>query len=471
MWFKHSSKIVAACALMLAVSSCSDKALEVIPPDATDTDALFTSAKDLNEVLNGSYDALSYGTFMGGLVQLTGELPADNIDPLAITNGDWKACYDRNTGIRNQAMRDIFSNGYKAIGRANYVLDNLDRLNPSADERARMEGGAKFIRAIGHFELVRLVAQPYGFTGAINGVSYSDNGHPGIPLRVRFSSEQLARATVKEVYAQIIADLKDAEATLPETSSLGYATKDAARGYLAKVYFQMNDFANAYLYADRVISTNKYALDSLNGRFSANWSSETVFGLYSSLTNNDNSAGFYRDNIPYDANRDAANVGWSNGIYNLVKVGDLRGTKWFKSSKGLNFSTKFPAGVLFHNPLCHLTELKLIRAEAIAEGGGGSLATAIQDLNDIHNRAGITLLDGSTSAAGVIADARQQRRIELYAEGNRVHDLKRQAVRSGDPNFSIRNAVWTCNGLVFQIPDSELTGNLNIAPNPVGGCN
>jgi len=64
----------------------------------------------------------------------------------------------------------MWSAGYLAAGRANYMLSNLDNIpDLSGADRIRLEAEAKFIRAVAHFEMVRLFAQPYGFT--------SDNSH------------------------------------------------------------------------------------------------------------------------------------------------------------------------------------------------------------------------------------------------------------------------------------------------------
>ena len=63
------------------------------------------------------------------------------------------------------------------IYRCNVLLENMDLVTDlSAEQKARTTAEAKFLRAIGHFELVRMFANPYGFTG--------DNSHDGIPLRL-----------------------------------------------------------------------------------------------------------------------------------------------------------------------------------------------------------------------------------------------------------------------------------------------
>ena len=56
----------------------------------------------------------------------------------------------------------------------------------------------------------------------------------------------------------------------------------------------------------------------------------------------------------------------------------------------------------------------------------------------------------------------------MVFEGDRVHQLKRQAV-NGDVT-EIRDSPWDCAGMVIQFPNSEGTVQGFIF-NPEGGCN
>lgn len=145
----------------------------------------------------------------------------------------------------------MYTQSYQGIYRANVVLGNLSVV--SAANRDNVEGQALFIRALIHFEMVKLFGQPFGFN--------ADNSQLGVPIRLTATPESKDRSTVKQVYDQIIADLKLAEAKMLDDNN-GFANKWAAKGLLAKVYFQMNDFPNAYNYANQVISTGKYILDA-----------------------------------------------------------------------------------------------------------------------------------------------------------------------------------------------------------------
>ncbi|MDP5076329.1 MAG: RagB/SusD family nutrient uptake outer membrane protein, partial [Flavobacteriales bacterium] len=169
-----------------------------------------------------------------------------------------------------------YSDFYYAIYRCNSLIKNFDLIEGLEEsEKNRMESEARFIRAFCHFSVVKIWAQPYGYSPS--------NSHLGIILRREAGNEPLPRSTVSESYAFIIEDLEYAYANLPETNG-NYATKNAAAGLLAMVYFQMNNYVQAEQYASLVINSGLYAMNDTLDRFPATpaMNPETVFGIVSS---------------------------------------------------------------------------------------------------------------------------------------------------------------------------------------------
>ncbi|MEL6674430.1 MAG: RagB/SusD family nutrient uptake outer membrane protein [Bacteroidota bacterium] len=451
-------------------TACDDSFLEIVPEDAGSLEEFWQTSSDVQEALNGAYDVMRSGNFLGGQGQFLSELFADHISQLTgLSGGDWAAHYTRTTDIFLGTTRTFWSDGYKVIGRVNFVLQNMDLIEGISDaEKARITAECKFLRGLAHFELVRLFGQPYGYT--------ADNSHLGVPIRLNYSSDIVPRATVGAVYEQVIGDLSEAAASLP-TDNNGYATSWAAKAYLAKVYFQMNDFTNAYAQSNDVLSNGGFQFDtSLVRRFSTEGTSEAVFELASSDFIADNSGGWISANYqPNPGNNNVPNITLSSYVYNLATqdVADKRGQQWYEidesGSEPLYLSTKFVLQEAMNVPLAHVTELKLIRAESAAELGS-NLEQAEQDLSEIRTRAGLTPVSSGTPASSLIAICRAERELEMVSEGNRLHELKRRAVR-GENSLRIRNAPWDCAGLVCQIPDAELKGNLDLIPNASGGCN
>jgi len=129
----------------------------------------------------------------------------------------------------NTFIRDFWSNSYAGIFRANNALEQIPNIEMDETLKTRLMNEAKFLRALYYFNLV----QAFG----------------DIPLPLGTSVEETVteRKPVADVYAQIIADLKDAKA-LPKSYSgadVGRATSGAASVLLGWVYVVMKDYSQA----------------------------------------------------------------------------------------------------------------------------------------------------------------------------------------------------------------------------------
>jgi starch-binding outer membrane protein, SusD/RagB family len=447
--------------LLTGLTSCK-KFLEIPPEGEVPTEDALTTPRDVQLLLNSCYDVLRSAKFLGGKIRNLSDLMGDDRDGRSLS-GNWLSYYAHNTGIFNQETRDMWSEPYIMIYRCNVLLENMDLVKElSADQKARTTAEAKFLRAIGHFELVRMFANPYGYT--------ADNSHDGIPLRIKPSQEPLPRATVGEVYAQVLSDLEDAKNVLPSING-GYATTWAVKAYLARVHFQMNDFQAAYDYASEVINSGLFALDStVTNRFTQGANAENIFNLIStgSLNNSGSDLGStYRStNLTNPPAGRISNVAYLTAI---ADTNDLRGKNYYVlanagQSSELVLLTRYNLP-WFSVPVLHLAEMLLIRAEAAAELG--NLQQAEDDVNAIRNRAGLADVTPGTDAASLKIIIRNERRLEMMGEGYRFHDLRRQGVRDS-PNLLINGSPWNCNGMMVQLPDEERSGNPSIRLNPEG---
>ncbi len=444
-------------------NACADDFLEVVPDNASSIEESLATPADAREFLNAAYDELSSGNAQGGLQALISELMTDGVDGTDI-NGDWFAHYTRSTDIFLGTTRSMMDNSFKAVGRANNVLDHLNIIEGLSDSEAKsMEGEVRFIRALVHFDIVRFFGQAYGAT--------SDNSQLGIAIRTSQNTEAVNRSSVQDVYNQVIFDLEEAIKLLPATNDI-YANSWSAKALLAKVYFQMNDFENSFDYANDVIENGPFTFDTdFSARYGYGVSTEIIFGLISTQIDSDNANGGYRSYFrPDPSNLGEAAIYPSGDIVDAFQVEpDSRFAAWFVvGTNGKTFCNKYAFDEVYPNPVLHLTEIKLIRAESAIENGNNDIG--VGDLNDIRFRAGLTDISPSSATQALIQRCRSERKKALYFENNNMHELKRQAVRD-TPNMLIRNAPWDCNGLVCQLPDNELKGNPEMEPNPQGGCN
>jgi tetratricopeptide (TPR) repeat protein len=450
-------------ALVMA-GSCS-KFLDRPPQGQLSKDQVFATDSNIVALGNGIYTYLGDGNFTGGRVQVLSDVLADQLDGSNLT-GDFSEIYKRQNSIFGGTRDDLYKKGYLIIATSNNILENLRAV--SADHQAIAKGQALFFRAMAHFELVRLFAQPYGYS--------SDNSQPGIPLRLTTATNSIPRSTVKQVYDQVIADLKSADSVLPADAEDGgkfyTATKWIAEAYLAKVYFQQNDFANSFLYADQVIRSGKFQLDvDLTSRYSLGATKEAILRLPNEVNHFQPGSEFISN---WRSDTKFPTLYFTNQFYNYA-TGDPadKRTAWYSNTikTGYNSLTKFNFNYM-EQPLTHLTEIYLIRAEAGAELGGASLATSITDINLILTRAyGGTSrnLSGAATPTAVIAAARTQRELEMVGEGNRLQEIKRIGVRAGN-NIDRRGSPWNCNGFILQFPKAEQDANASFQLNPEGGC-
>jgi tetratricopeptide (TPR) repeat protein len=452
-------KLYFLAALFLGLGSCK-KFLEKPPEGKLEESTALVDEASLQALLNGTFNTQANEIY-NGRIWFINDLMSDQVNGLLYTEDNGEI-YNRKTSIFGAFKNDAYTRLYQNIYRANKVLERIDLASAN---RNKIEGEARFIRAIMHFEAVRMWAQPWGFT--------ADNSHPGVVIRTTPDIELQERSTVKQVYDFIISDLQSAENLLPDAVVLGYPSRWAAKALLAKVYFQQNNFASAFNYADQVIKSNKFSLDnSVNTRFSLATSNEIIYGfrnIQGVLEPGGELRDRYRSDVGFNAGSDFKVTDQFRNL--ATQPGDARAA-WYTSANGYNAITKYNANQ-FNVAVIHLTEIKLIRAESAAETGAVNLAIGITDINDILRRAygGNTMnLPTTASAADVIRVSRIQREFEMVGEGNRLNEIKRLTARTG-ATPDRRNAPIFCPGMVLQFPQGEKAGNTNFVMNAEGGCN
>jgi tetratricopeptide (TPR) repeat protein len=158
------------------------------------------------------------------------------------------------------------------IQKTNDIITFLADANIDEAKKNQYKGEAEVLRALAYFNLVRL----YG----------------GVPLVLaRFEnideSYKKGRNTVDEIYAQIVADLKDAETLLVTNRNTGDVSGRADKGItlslLGNVYLTQKKYSEAAAEFKKVIDMNEYSLMSnytdlfLSGQ---QGNSETIWQAY-----------------------------------------------------------------------------------------------------------------------------------------------------------------------------------------------
>ena len=149
-------------------------------------------------------------------------------------------------------------------------------------EMNHLLGENYFLRAMCHFNLCNLYATPYS-RGA---------DKPGIVIRNSTDCSVTTRATVGEVYTQIVSDLENAMRLMKDgqrRGDAGYASYDAAKGLLTRVYLYMGEYQKCIDLAEEMFNGNPAScLDDITTYFAnTRTSKETLFCIVKTETDKD----------------------------------------------------------------------------------------------------------------------------------------------------------------------------------------
>ena len=159
-------------------------------------------------------------------------------------------------------------------------------------------------------------------------------------------------------------------------------------------------------------------------------------------------------------------------LLNDFESGDLRKQYWVAvrefGGDSLYYAFKYKvygnyAPISESYVMLRLADQYLIRAEALAEQG--NLANALDDLNLVRSRAGLTELSG-LSQAELLDAIYHERRIEFFCEfGNRWYDLKRTG-RVDAVLGLLKPDTWQSTDALWPIPQNQINQNPALKQNP-----
>ncbi len=437
--------------LILSFYGCEDN-LDLESEDKITTEVVLSDPANVKKVLVGIYDEAGQVASYGGRLNIASELLA-NAGALS-WNGTFSnlAEMDRKqVTTTNTFVRNFWLNAYEVNNQANIVLANIETIE-NATERATIEGEAKFLRALVYFDLVRFFAQSYDAT--------TPNTQLGVPIITEavLSTDQITfptRATVVTVYEQVINDLKEAYALLPDSNGI-FADKYTAQALLARVYLQQQNYPAARDAANDVLANSGHALTA----------------SYEAAFNNDENAteDIFAWQITSQDGRNNMNTFWAssdfggrsgnpdieiNDSYLTIfdDVNDDRGSFFYISTRGRRATTKWQSQ--FANiPFLRIAEMHLIRAEANFRETTTIGLAPLAELNALRARANAAPLTALT-----LQDIIDERKRELAFEGFALHDIKRLKGTAGA-------LPYNDNFLVLPIPQRERDANPELDQNP-----
>jgi hypothetical protein len=250
----NNSKIKILLALgtfSMGLCSCN---LDVNPSDSISTTQMQEDTSSIVYATNGNYsmmkDVLEFqgsendgNTYIRHLMQLC-EFNGDNT---CLSGRTSDPLYETSTYKLDATMSNIsyfWWCAYKIIYGANNIISSVKESDDP--EMNELLGENYFLRAICHFDLVRLFARPY------------DQGRDnlGVILMDTPTKENVKRATVGEVYDLIVSDLQKASQLMQQQYSrgCGYANQAAALALLSRVYLYMGENEKVVEVADSVFN-------------------------------------------------------------------------------------------------------------------------------------------------------------------------------------------------------------------------
>lgn len=445
------------CAILAAsLSSCVNDWLDVAPSDGTDADAALTSSSDLAAARTGMYEALKGNSnlvdYYGQQFFVYGDVHAGDDYQYNNLGGSNRASfyYDMNYQTASEFTSSTSSSNvawkspYIVIGRANRIIAAAEggALSDAAEAKATIDqyaAEAKVLRALAHFDLVRIYGKPY---------TEDQGASLGVPLvtEVLESNAKPARSTVAEVYTQVVKDLTEAISSnaLATETEPGYVSVWGAKAILSRVYLNMGDYANALSVAEDIIKNSKKSGAAL-------WTRDQYFKAWDASTPNESEFLF------------RLNVAGSTDSNDLNGIGNLQQREGYKemvaTKKFVDMLTSDPEDVrnemflpataakevatygtnkVFLNklrgqggnlrnvtivPIIRLSEVYLTAAECAFRNNDKT--KAVEYLNDlVKNRttteASLATVDNITLDRILI-----ERRKELIGEGQRYFDALR----------------------------------------------
>ncbi|NLR62306.1 RagB/SusD family nutrient uptake outer membrane protein [Chitinophaga polysaccharea] len=468
---EHLSRYVLFFALVniaTLLSSCK-KLVEINSPTTSITGAnVFTNNGTAAAVLTGIYTRMSSDDIRSGGFISTGFLTGLSGDELTLYPG---AGDDQLTQYYTNSLLAVTPGAWNQIYPITFItntaVENIQNSTSLTFEvQKQLLGEAKFMRAFCYFYLINL----YGDVPLVISSNYAVNS-------------VLARSPKEQIWAQMIADLKDAKSLLSDkylnasllasTTERVRPTKWAATAMLARAYLYTHDWKNAEEQSTEVINSPLYHLDSLNNVFLSN-NPEAIWQLQP-VTQGANTIDAQTYILHSDGLSSIKPVYLSDNLLNSFEKNDQRANEWIDtitiSGTLYYFSSKYKSDTIGaplteYNTILRLGEQFLIRSEARTQQN--NLGGALSDLNMIRRRAWLSDLTINNQSA-LLNAIYHERQVELFTEwGHRWFDMKRNQSVNSIMNIVTpqKGGSWSPNWQLYPVPPNDILVDANLTQNP-----
>ncbi len=474
---------------MFILSGCSDF-FDQEPDDSIPSGKAMQTVADAQVALNGTYRLMTDINYYGRRFLFYADMKGGDFFTPSLGRGDHELfTFTHEENISSYVTYwDII---YKVLLQTNQIIQSISSGKVkviSENEQTTLNdiyGQALSIRALCHFDLVRLYGYPYLKD---NGASWG----AAIVTRPLNSKEQPDRNTVAETYEQVIQDLNNAIPLLKNSKNNGYFNQFAAKALLSRVYLYHGDWQNAYETALDVIE-NSACTPYTNEEWASSWKSafgsESLLELFINPSENDLAASsptyFLRprevtsgalgatvagNHFLNSLSEDPDDVRWTvmgedeYAIKNTIPGRRGRVLKYEGDGKSLTTATNIK--------LIRISEIYLIGAEAALKKEEQDLEKVTEWLNVIKRRSP-NLPPATKNDTNLEKQILEEKRKELFAEGHRYFDCMRlgktiifdEAIFGEPvipPNGRSTSVDWNYYKCVLPIPLEEILANPSI---------
>jgi len=417
----------------------------------------FRNTMNNNGVLEGTY---SYPILSGDDIDISDATRQNFLGDILGNVYTWAPKYTSDS----QSDAD-WDKQYRTIYVCNQVLDGvLTSQDGTEAEKQRIYAEALVHRAYAYLTLVNMYGKQYN-----SATASTDLGVPLLTTQNLFT--KLDRASVADVYKQILGDLRKSISRLPGLAEYNVRpAKVSGYAIFAKTYLNMRDFNNAALYADSALALQSGLLDlktyeNAPGTILVRLlNPEIIFSKIAGVN-------YAATSLSSDL---LTSLGTTDLRYKLFTDVGNRFRGQFSASFTGRASTKYLINESVINNGPTVPEMMLIKAECLSRAG--KTADAMTLINNLRikrftaaNYAPLT----AASAADALRIVVEEKRREFFGTGMRWFDQKRLNLDNDfaiTKNRSFKGVNYTLqpnsNLYVYPIGDKYILLNPELQQNP-----
>jgi hypothetical protein len=203
--------------LLVTGLSCN-KEIEIDPTHSASIENAFKSITDVETSLSDVYNSMRAVGYYGRNLSVMGDMMTDNLTEIGTSLANFREMTDWAYSSNNGTVAETWQACFLVINAANIIINNVDKFTtPALQKQANsIKGQAIGIRALVHFDLLRIFADSYDRNATGVGIPY-------ITTSVLESSPiafKPSRLTIKESYDKIYADIAAAKLLLADINAL-----------------------------------------------------------------------------------------------------------------------------------------------------------------------------------------------------------------------------------------------------------